>query len=107
MPRLDSQWELSRRKFRRDTARQAWWAILFVLFTTLLVGVFSDSGAVRVSQFGPIIASMMVAPVSIVLGYLGVSAWEARGSQPRLGGGYDRSYGPSTRAYDPEDYDGS
>ena len=44
---------------------------------------------------------MMVAPVSIVLGYLGVSAWENKLTSPdRERINYD--YGPSTRAYDPE-----
>lgn len=103
MPRVD-QWELARRTFRRDTARQAWWAILVVLFATLVAGLFFDAGADRISKFGSVLATMMVAPVSVVLGYLGVSAWENTKTYSMRRGDYD--YGPSTTAYDPEEYDG-
>lgn len=104
MSRTD-QWELARRVFRRDTAKQAWWSILAVLFATLVAGLFFDAGADRLSKFGSVLATMMVAPVSIVLGYLGVSAWETTKTYSPERGGYD--YGPSTRAYDPEDPDGT
>lgn len=104
MSRAD-QWELARRVFRRDTAKQAWWSILVVLFTTMVAGLFFDSGAARLAQFGTVLATMMVAPVSIVLGYLGVSAWETTKTYPLEQNRYD--YGPSTRAYDPEDLDGA
>ena len=100
MSRAD-QWEQARRVFRRDTAKQAWWSILVTLFATLVAGLFFDVGADRLAKFGPVLATMMVAPVSIVLGYLGVSAWENKLTSPdqeRIN--YD--YGPSTRAYDPE-----
>jgi hypothetical protein len=70
--------EHDRRLFRRKKAAQAWWIIVVLIVLVTSVGLFSDSGAARVEKIGGTLGMLMAAPVGILLGYMGFSAWEAR-----------------------------
>lgn len=76
-----NEFEKARRVFRRNKAKQAWWIVVSLIVATTLTGLTSDAGAVRVAQIGPTLGMLLAAPVGVILGYMGFSAWEAR-SQP-------------------------
>lgn len=81
-----------RRLFRRSTARQAWWFVVGAGSLVLIVGLSTDAGADRVAKIWPVLPVVLGAPAGIVLGYLGVSAWEAKASTG--GSRYEDDYGP-------------
>lgn len=76
-----NEFEKARRIFRRNKAKQAWWIVVTLIAAVTLIGLSSDSGASRVEKIGPTLAMLLAAPVGIILGYMGFSAWEAK-SQP-------------------------
>lgn len=73
-----NEFEKARRVFRRNKAKQAWWIVVSLIAAITFVGLVSDAGAARVAQIGPTLGMLLAAPVGIILGYMGFSAWEAR-----------------------------
>lgn len=76
-----NEFEQARRMFRRNKAAQAWWIVVALISAVALIGLLSDAGAARVEKIGPTLGMLLAAPVGIILGYMGFSAWEARSQE--------------------------